>query len=106
MSAVKDGVRIPAIRDDQPVNTHHVPVYRDLPGNYTWGPINYSNTHIATCGAEKERLTVQLACLKSGSNLLPIIIFKGAHAHAHSSTRSIAVEIIDRLPDNSGNMYP
>ena len=104
--SVKDGVLIPDIGDDQLVNTDHVPVYRDLPGNYSWGHINDGNTQITTGGAEKERFTVQLSCLKSGRKLCPIIIFKGAPAHACSSTRSIVVEIRDRLPDNAGNMYP
>ena len=106
MPAVKYGLLIPSIGDDQLVNRYHVPVYRDLPGNYSWGPINYGNTQIATGGAEKECFTVQLSCLKSGRKLRPIIIFKGAPAHAFSSTRSIVVEIRDMLPDNAGNMYP
>ena len=80
--AVKDGVLIPVIGDDQIVNTDHVPVYHDLPENYSWGPINDGNTQIETGGTEKERFTVKLLCLKSGRKLRPIIIFKGAHAHA------------------------
>ena len=79
--AVKDGVLIPAIEDDQLINTYHEPMYRDLPGNYSWGPINDGNTQIATSGAEKEHFTVQLLCLKSGRKLRPIIIFKDAYAH-------------------------
>ena len=56
--AVKDGVFIPAIGDDELVNTDHVPVYRDLPRKYSWSPVNDGNTQIATGGAEKERFTV------------------------------------------------
>ena len=89
--AVKDGVLIPDIGDDQLVNTDHVPVYRDLPGNYSWGTINDGNIQIATGGAEKQRFTVQLSCLKSGRKVRPIIIFKVAPAYARSSTISIAV---------------
>ena len=104
--AVKDGVLIPAIGYDQLVNIYHVPVYRDLSGNYSWGPINDGNTQISTGGTDKERFAVQLSCLKSERKIRPIIIFKGALSHARSSTRYIAVEIRDRLPDNAGNMYP
>ena len=106
MPAVKDGVLIPTIGDGQIFNIDHVLVYRDLPENYSWGTISYGNTQIVTGGAEKERFTVQFSCLKSGRKLRPIIIFKGAPVHACSSTRYIAVEIRDRLPDNAGNMYP
>ena len=53
-----------------------------------------------------ECFTVQLSCLKSRRKIRPIIIFKGAPTHAHSSTISIAVEIRDRLPYNSGNIFP
>ena len=79
---VKDGVIIPAIGYGQLVNTDHVPVYRDLPGNYSWVPINDGNTQISTGGAEKESFTVKLSCLKSARKLRTIIIFKGAPAHA------------------------
>ena len=33
-------VSIPAVGDDAFVNTDHVPVYRDLTGNYSWGKKN------------------------------------------------------------------
>ena len=52
--AVKDGVLIPDIGDDQLVNTDHLSVYHELSGNYSWRPIIGSNTQIATGGAEKE----------------------------------------------------
>ena len=47
-------------------------------GNYSLIESGDGNNHIFNRGAEKERYTVQLTFLKSGRNLPPFIIFKGA----------------------------
>ena len=44
---------IPAIGDDQVVNTEYFPVYRDLPGSYSWGPIIDGHTQIEKGGTDK-----------------------------------------------------
>ena len=51
--ALKDGVLIPAIEDDQLINTYHEPMYRELPGNYSWGPIIDGHTQIEKGGTDK-----------------------------------------------------
>ena len=36
LTRVVEGLHIPAIEDDSFANTDHIPVYRDMPGNYSW----------------------------------------------------------------------
>ena len=99
---------IPAICDERMVNTDHVPVYRDMPGNYTWGERGSGGRQISTGGAEKERFTVQLSCTKSGKKLKPFIIFKGASLPKEGNPRrgTVAYELRYLLEDNAGNEYP
>jgi len=56
-----------------------MPVYRDCPGNYSWGKKGSGRRRqVQTGGAEEERFTVQLSCLKDGTKLPIFMIFKGA----------------------------
>ena len=69
---------IPPVDDDQFSNTYHVPIYRDMPGNYSWGEKNAGNIQVGTGGGEKDILTVQFTVMKSGRKVRPVIIYKGA----------------------------
>lgn len=99
---------IPAIPDSAWCNTDHLPVYRDMPGNYSWGEKGSGRRQVQTGGAEKERFTVQLSCLKDGTKLPIFMIFKGASMPASGRPRrnSVLYELTERLPDNFGNDYP
>ena len=49
-----DGNRIiPSIPDIQWCNIDHVPVYRNLPGNYSWGESGSGRRQVDTGGLEK-----------------------------------------------------
>ena len=65
LARVVEGLHIPTIEDDSFANTDHIPVYRDMPGNYSWVEHGNGNKQVVTGGAEKERFTVPLSCLKS-----------------------------------------
>ena len=108
VSHLMEGLVIPAIQDDSFANTDHIPVYRDMPSNYSWVECGTGNKHVATGGAEKERFTVQLTCLKSGRKLPPFIIFKGASPPINGQLKknTVAYELKHRLDDNAGNKYP
>ena len=88
------------------VDTDHVPVYCVMPVNFSWYTKNDGNVYITTGGAEKDRFTVQLSCLKSGRKRIPIIIFKVAPLTDRSRRKSVSVELRDRLPYNIGNHHP
>ena len=81
-------------------------MYCDLPGNYSWGAKNDGNVQVTTGGAEKEIFNVQFSCLKSGRKLIPIIILKCAPLTEISRRNSVAVELMDWFPENSGNNHP
>ena len=50
---VVNGITIPAIGDDSFENSDHIPVYRDLPRNYSWIESGACNKQVVTGGAEK-----------------------------------------------------
>ena len=75
---VVNGITISAIGNYSFASSDHIPVYRNLPGDYSWIESGSGNKQVVTGSEEKERYTVQLTCLKSGINMPPFIIFKGA----------------------------
>ena len=79
-----------------------------MPGNYSWIESCASNNQVVTGGAEKEPYTVYLTCLKSGRNIPPFIIFKGAYPPTKNNPRinTGAYELKHCLDDNTGNQYP
>ena len=102
----ENGLTPPAIRDCYFANIYHLPVHHNMPGNYSWGENNFGNIQVAAGGAEKERFAVQLTCLKSGREICPVIIFKGASIAANSSINSVSHQLQNRVSDNVGNMFP
>ena len=105
VTKVVNGITITAIGDYSFAKSDHIPVYRDVPGNYSWIESVAGNKHVVTGGAKKEQDTVQLTCLKSGRKLPPFIIFKGAYPPPKKNPRinTIVYEIKHHLSDNAGN---
>ena len=103
---MENGVLIPPVDDDHFSNTYHVPVYRDMIGNYSWGEKNYLNVQVGTGGGDTERFTLKFTVMKSGRKVRPIIIYKGAPLVHNSRSNTIAVELRDRKLDIHGNRYP
>ena len=80
-----NGQAILTVKDDFFANTNHVPVYRDLTGNYSWTELGSSNKQLATGDGKKEKFAAQLTYLKSGRKLRPLVIFKCAYLPTNNS---------------------
>ena len=68
LARVLEGLHIPTIEDDSFANTDHIPLYCDMPGNYSWVESGSGNRLEVTGGAEKEQFTVLK--VEGSSNLL------------------------------------
>jgi len=59
------------------INMDETPVYLDMVGNHTMEVKGAKEVNLKTTGAEKQRVTVVLACSMDGGKLPPMVIFKG-----------------------------
>ena len=64
------------VHDAYYFNTHHVPVWYESVGNYTWGKKDNGRRTVKTAGKEKNRFTAQLGVGKGGKKCIPFLIFK------------------------------
>ena len=104
----ENGTLVPEVTDDNLCYSDHIPMYIDMPGNYSWGEMGSSGAQIATSGKEKSRFTLQMQFCKSGRQIRPVLIFKGAAPRTdgrRQGINTIAFENEHRLPDIEGNPY-